>query len=577
MAARAVRPTRLDLTLHVALVVLAVIALVMTMWLAVCSELRTDEFTYAHAAWLIAQGQEPYRDFFLHHFPLSMQLGSLILSPGSEPADIIHLRYLMVPFWLITVFAAAAINLRRDRWAALFVVLFLLLMDRWAEYATEFRPDATATPLFLFSLFLATRRSTRPRLQGFLAGLLLAAAVWASQKVLVYGAVIPAAWLVDIAWNKRRHGPTLLVAPWSVILGAVAGAVPALVYLTSTNNWRPFWESCFEWALVHETVYPPFSAFHYMNKVVYHSSWILALAFAEAGFVVFGILRSRSNWCHHPDLILIACLASTWTSHAIQQAPYSWSLVPFLAIVAILGARGAARGLAWSSKIKLHRVQYAVKVVLIVIPAAQLAYLGGRTYQMALTNEHQLESLRLLDELTDVADPIYDNTGRYVARPHVHPMFFTDKTVRIALASKLAREMPGAILNKGAPVFMRDKRVHGLPDSLKRFLSRHYQPLTRDIWIWGQALQLAPSACGSYYAIRDGHYYLYPADILQRGSLWIDEKAIEEPTFWLTKGSHRVQWEGPDTSSFHLLWLPRNRRRYNPILGMGLNGRPTQL
>jgi hypothetical protein len=53
--------------------VLALLATAATLGLMLAvgltSYFGTDEFNYAHAAWAIAQGQQPYRDFFLHHFP----------------------------------------------------------------------------------------------------------------------------------------------------------------------------------------------------------------------------------------------------------------------------------------------------------------------------------------------------------------------------------------------------------------------------------------------------------------------------------------------------------------------------
>ena len=52
-----------------------------------------DEFQYAHAAWLVAQGQVPYLDFFDHHFPFLYQLlGGIFVFGEPEPIDIAWLR-----------------------------------------------------------------------------------------------------------------------------------------------------------------------------------------------------------------------------------------------------------------------------------------------------------------------------------------------------------------------------------------------------------------------------------------------------------------------------------------------------
>ncbi|HEV8631126.1 MAG TPA: hypothetical protein VGV61_12480, partial [Thermoanaerobaculia bacterium] len=51
-----------------------------------------DELDYAHAAWSVAQGDLPYRDFFDHHFPLLYQALALAFMGSDDPGRLRLLR-----------------------------------------------------------------------------------------------------------------------------------------------------------------------------------------------------------------------------------------------------------------------------------------------------------------------------------------------------------------------------------------------------------------------------------------------------------------------------------------------------
>ena len=55
---------------------------------------------------------------------------------------------------------------------------------------------------------------------------------------------------------------------------------------------------------------------------------------------------------HNPDQLLLAAWVSTWASWALQQAPWSYSAIPFLGVTCILAARGATRIFAWIDELQ---------------------------------------------------------------------------------------------------------------------------------------------------------------------------------------------------------------------------------
>src|SRR4051794_32965053 len=145
-----------------ALAVLAAgVTLVLLAAVGMSSYFATDEFNYAHAAWAIAHGQQPYRDFFLHHFPGSMQLGSLVFAIRDDPRAMSGLRWLMVPFWLAAALALVLLNRRHGRWPALLSIPVLGSLSAWVQYGTQFRPDPIAIAFFLASVLLATGKGPR--------------------------------------------------------------------------------------------------------------------------------------------------------------------------------------------------------------------------------------------------------------------------------------------------------------------------------------------------------------------------------------------------------------------------------
>src|SRR6185295_17326952 len=100
---------------------------VLAVKLALDKYFTIDEFQYAHAAWLVAHGSVPYRDFFEVHHPLVYQvLSPVFLLRGDDPTAIVGLRAGMLAFLALACVSAARLSAERDsgRAAALLAPLF---------------------------------------------------------------------------------------------------------------------------------------------------------------------------------------------------------------------------------------------------------------------------------------------------------------------------------------------------------------------------------------------------------------------------------------------------------------------
>jgi hypothetical protein len=531
--------------------------------LALHKAFSIDEFQYAHAAWLVSRGQVPYRDFFEVHFPLVYQvLAPLFLLLGDDPLEVLALRAAMLVPLAGACVAVAVLNRREGRAAVLLTPVLLLALPPFVRFATEIRPDALAIALFLGALATLSARPATP-VRGFAAGVLLAASVWGSQKVLLYGGVVGGVLAADLM-VRRGRAPALVSTPRAFLSGAGGVLAAVAAYLTVSGSWEAWWRWCFVWASEHQRHYPGFSPNEYLLPALEEHPWFFTLG--ALGFVatVRRWWRSgRSRWSD-TDLPLLLAVPAAFGSYSLQRAPFPYSLLPFLGALAPFMGRGAAEVLGW---LRAPAARVAGALALAVLLAVQ-----GLRLEALLDgdgNARQREVLARIAMLTGPEDVIYDNSGGYVSRPHAHFYFYTDAYLRGSEAATLASEIPEALVATGCVLRVDDLRTSGLPPTLRRFLSEHYQPYDGDLSLWGQRYDVPGDTPleSRFLAVREGRYFVEPESLLARGALFIDGARVTESEFDLSRGEHSVRYEGPG-GRFHLLWLPRDGRRWTPRPGL---------
>jgi len=365
---------------------LGVLAAVLILgWISASKSYSIDEFDYAHAAWLVAQGEVPYLDFFDHHFPLLYQLLSVVfLVAGDDPETIRALRLVLLPVPLVLAWAIWSLNRRwlGDCLAAVGIVLVFGTVS-FTTFVTEIRPDGLALALFLSSLAVLGLELD-PRGRGLLAGLLLGLAVWSSQKVVIYGLPLAIVFVADLVARRRR--PAALGSPLLFLAGTLLVGAGALTYLLATDSLTAFYNLCFRWSSLHESFGRRFSWWRHLAPAVMQAGWVFAAA--AVGLVA----TVRRAWREQPDerwrqLVLALCLISAFASYTIQTAPYPYSLLPGLAFVALFGARGLGVAMeAAQRRWEPSRVRVVAGIVIGVWALASVWQLGlrvgdGNNYQ----------------------------------------------------------------------------------------------------------------------------------------------------------------------------------------------------
>ena len=514
-----------------------------------------DEFQYAHAAWLVAQGQVPYRDFFEVHFPLVyLALAPLFGWRGDDPTAILWLRTAMVPLLLAAAAAAAVLNRSWGVAAAVAGAVALLATRSLVAFAVEIRPDSLAAALFLVVLALL-RVHARPGWSGVAAGLAGVACAFSSQKAAFYGVAVAVALAAEAAAARDGDGAArrrLL----GIGAGAVAGVCAVAAWLVATGAAPAMWEWCFVWAREHQQHYPAFSARRYLEPALARELPVFGLAaIGLAGTARALASEGRRSW-RHPDLTLVVALLTTFGSVVLQRAPFPYSHVAFLALVAVFAGRGAAvLGSWWWARGHAGRASVVLAGVALLVWHAAALRLHTR-----YGNSAQLEVLATLARLSAPADPVYDNSGSAVARPHVRFLFYTDDYLRRSRARELATEVPVDLLRSGCTVHLVDARLRGLPPPLRAFLARHYLPYDGDLHLWGQ--RIGPGET-RFLAPRRDRYFLSVPPAEQPARLWVDGRTVPPQGFTLDAGVHVVRLEGAAGEAY-LLWLPRDGRHWSP-------------
>lgn len=569
------------------LVALGAAGALLTVWQSMHQRFAVDEVTYAHGAWAIAQGELPYRDFFFHHTPLLLQaLAPLFALLGDDPGYILVLRWVMLLPLAVTVWACIRLNASPDpftgRWEGWATGGFLLLVWPFVAHAIEIRPDNLALAFFLLALVLIPAgRGDPPMRRGAAAGFFLGAAVWTSEKALLYGCVFALGFLIDLVrWLRSRRGggpsPALLLGhPLAFLGGFLVPVVTATLYLAATGSLDAFWQWGVTWNLEHEEHYPghPWTLYFAPFFVDY---WLfLPITVVGAAASLRALVR-RSDpgtdpWSHR-DLLLLPALITTLLSFTLQAAAYRYSLVPFLALFAIFTIRGLVVLLEVAAGSRLPGLR-PLAALLAALLLGWTAFVAGSRLLAESRNDPQLADWRTLQRLTAPDDPVFDAAGRAVTRPHVSFFYFNDETVRLVIGERLSREITEGIRTTGCTVAWRDRQWVFLPEPLKELLYLHFQPMdeTATFWVWGRPFERGEHGggfriAGQFLAVREGRYFVEPAEVLASGRLTVDGRAITEPIFALERGPHEVVYEG-EASSFHILWLPRDGRRFRPVPG----------
>jgi hypothetical protein len=346
------------------LVVLTAVIVAFQEWQVVHREFDPDELEHLHAAFLIAEGDVPYRDFFEHHPPaLYLLLQPIFWLFGPGIATITSARFLMLTFSWGTLLATAILARRAlgaglltphgdmtetKRLAAEFdsgwiVALLLAACTTFWMKGIEVRPDvpavclltAAASVVWSHPVVAGTPSACFSWPRWLTAGLLCGTATLFTPKAVIPAAAIS---LASTLWPNQGRGD---VRP--MVAMAFAGAWYWGLALVGMALWsgspKPFFDSVvglhFRWNASTPTL------LHLRPHLVENAAiWLGAVA--AAGVVIRDLLRTASadNAISVASKRIVAvavlCAASLpGVKAAFPQYYLLWT--PFLVLAAVTG------------------------------------------------------------------------------------------------------------------------------------------------------------------------------------------------------------------------------------------------
>ena len=544
-------------------------ALVVFFWLAhlrlaLDKEYSIDEFQYAHGAWLIAQGEMIYRDFFEHHFPLIHQLmAGVFLAAGDEdPNNLVYLRLLMLPVLTLTMLAAWRVNAAHGGPFSMVTALLVLTVPSLSMMAIEVRPDPLATALFLSALAVLYFPRLGRRRRGFLCGFLLVAALWGTLKVAHYGLIFPAALVADLV--RRRQDPAcrdyLLGHPGAFLAGCATAALPIAFYLTWTSSWQAWFEGCIRWSFVHQFHYPGHPWTRNFAQLLAQSFWLFPLAVVG----VVSTLRARPA-PSSPDWLLLASAVTTLASFAWQSAAYLYSLVPFTVVLCVFAGRGLVAAMRFLGSTRSTAGIFAAALLALIVAAELQRSRTGIDKLLTRSNAAQHALLGSVAALTRPHEPVLNIAGGQITRPSVHFFYFFEAVVRKLKHDVFAYELPRSMVDEGCVAYMPSERFGRLPEPLRRFLLDNFQPYSRELWFWGRHYRVPESGelAADFTAVRDGRYFVWPLAAPRQGEMVVGAEKLTAPVVELTAGTHRLSYRGEAPELF-LIWLPADEQPFAP-------------
>ncbi len=414
-------------------------ALFATMHMALGLRFSMDEFTYAHASWLIAQGHLPYRDFALLHPPL--------------------VEILIAPLFLLMERSVSVLLVGRVIFAAVFFGS-VLLFHRWSgnrsgmmfllaiafgvfpTWMTELRPDSLALFLSLLAIWAVDKERI------LLGAVLLGLAAFTSEKVAIYGLALP----IGMVWHERDLRNAFRFSVFAFIVACICYALTA-----AAVGIGPLFEFWLGWEIRHEREY------------LYRGAWSQLAPEADAWglyslLALAGIVACFRKGMSLVERMLLCLLVLGFASYAIQRGPYAYSLLPFVAPLVYFAAKSAEPFLQERST----RILGAFIIVALLI-------LAFRPIANHESNREQIVMLNNMERLVPPGVCVYDNTGTAVNRPHARFFFFTDALMRKLQWNELEVQAPKDIVKKGCTAMIIDRRFFELPPALQTWL-RNYFP-----------------------------------------------------------------------------------------------------
>jgi 4-amino-4-deoxy-L-arabinose transferase-like glycosyltransferase len=521
------------------LAALVALAVVVRIGVVVNRSIDADESQHLHMAWLVAQGQVPYRDFWEHHLPLfHYAVAPLTVWLTERPEVYYAARALMAAIAGLVVVLTWRLARRLSADGATWAAVVLLFLPQFAETSTETRPDVPALAAHLASLLAVVRwRGGEGTRWLWAAGVGQGVALALSLKSL-YG-LVGAALVVAGPQPAGVPGWRGVAGSLARLGGGVAGVlVPLLAGLAAVGG-RTALSGLFR-----DVVLDSARFVDYAKTWPAYGSEVGAFLAAIVGVGLVLRVRGAAILRHpvHGPLLVPALVLTIILFLPRTPAVYQHAWLPLLSVIAVYAGLTVATLGEWARRGSSRwaaALAAAAIVATVVIPAGE-----SITFAMRNQNAEDLALMRQELRLACPGEAVLDGTALAVFRPAAYRQGVLIRGVREWVArGRLSEDAIVAdILAARAPIAYADRRIEGMIGSVALLLERYYVPGPDGLLVAGVEVPASthPGRVG-IALLRPGPYLVtFPSHL----KVALDAQVVEPGWHTLEARRYEITWWG---------------------------------
>lgn len=521
------------------LAALVALAVVLRIGVVVNRPIDPDESQHLHVAWLVAQGQVPYRDFWEHHLPFfHYAIAPLTAWLANRSEVYLAGRALMALTAALVVVLTWRLARRLSADGAVWAVVVLLFLPQFAETSTETRPDVPALLAHLASLLalVGWREGRGPGwlwVVGAWQGVALALSLKALYGVVGVALVVAGTPATEVT---SRGG-------WVGSLGRLVGGASAVI-LPLLGGLAALGGAPALHGLFRDVVQGSIGFVDFGKTWPAYGSELGAFLATALGLGLVLRVRGGAIVSHPVHGVLLTPALAIAVALLLPRTPavYQHAWLPLLPVIAVYAGLALATLREWGRR-GPSRLRTALGLIAlvgaVVIPAGELLTLAVRNQ-----NADDLGLMREELRLTCPGEPVLDGTALYVFRPAAYRFGVLIRGVREGVARGLiAEEVIAEDMRAArAPVAYADRRVRGMIGPVADLLRRHYVAGPEGLLVAGA--EVAATGHGGRSVIEllvPGPYLLTVTPELD---VAIDEAPARRGWLTLAAGRHEVSWRG---------------------------------
>lgn len=528
-------------------------------WVVMTAHIDPDESQHLHAAWLVASGRVPYRDFWENHTPLFYYL----LAPltrwfADRPAVYTAGRAIMVLLTIPTLALVYRLARRLDSRVAALAVFLLAVQSRFAEYTTQVRPDVPGLIAWLAMLWALVRwredgRSKWLWVTGFALGVYAAFTPKA-----VYGALGVAVLILVACRGERRGFPRSIGALTSLVVCAGIPLLGLLGWLWMTGGPAALTGFVTD-AVIGNLRYPDFT-----KQLPDSDEGLVIYALAVIGAVLTVRRHGRTVLLSplHGPLLLTAGVLTALLTFPRTPAVYRYTWMPVLVVAAVYASVALIAVIDYARARSNPLMRIAAALVLTVVTAIPVGTSVLNLRRDQHKNQHRMARMRTELAYACPGEPVLDGTAFAVFRPSAYHFQVLVRGLRSWIAAGVIPEqrLLEELYRARAPVADPDQRLHAVGPGVDTFLATYYGAGPDGLLLAGTIVPLPKGptfGSRSVTLLMAGQYHLTVSDEV---AITIDGSPVHEELVSLEAGRHELTWQGSD-GRISLLIAPCHERR----------------